>query len=153
MSENELQHYGVVGMKWGIRRAKKKGVEYAYKSHGQKKYERRLAKHKTKGVDKDKLAKTKSKLELYKQRDRNRVDYAKKSNTGKSIAKTLLMGPIGAGNYNRLRSSGSGKVGAFLASNILSSTVGAPITIAYSRHREKVQARRDIEMRNRNKKR
>lgn len=35
---NELYHYGVVGMKWGVRRARKRGEEYTYTSHGTKRY-------------------------------------------------------------------------------------------------------------------
>lgn len=34
---DELYHYGVLSMKWGMRRAYNKGVDYQYKSHAQKK--------------------------------------------------------------------------------------------------------------------
>ena len=43
-NNDELMHYGVIGMRWGIRRARKNGSSYTYKSHGQKKYERKLNK-------------------------------------------------------------------------------------------------------------
>ena len=33
MPDCELYHYGVLGMKWGIRKARKRGMEYQYKSH------------------------------------------------------------------------------------------------------------------------
>ena len=39
---DELMHYGVLGMKWGIHRAVKKGQTYTYKSHGQKNMKRNL---------------------------------------------------------------------------------------------------------------
>lgn len=39
--EDELYHYGVLGMKWGMRKAHTKGIEYAYKSHGQKNMKRK----------------------------------------------------------------------------------------------------------------
>lgn len=44
--EFELQHYGVLGMKWGIRRARRKDAKQAYKSRTNKafaKYEREIA--------------------------------------------------------------------------------------------------------------
>ena len=36
-NSDELYHYGVLGMKWGVKRARKNGASYVYKSHGQKK--------------------------------------------------------------------------------------------------------------------
>ena len=44
MANDELMHYGVLGMKWGMRKAYSKGAPYTYKSHGQKKYEKRVNK-------------------------------------------------------------------------------------------------------------
>ena len=41
-NSDELYHYGVLGMKWGVRRARKNGASYVYKSHGQKKYEKKI---------------------------------------------------------------------------------------------------------------
>lgn len=49
MRQDELMHYGVLGMKWGIRRARKNGGTYAYQSHGTKKYARKAAKYESKG--------------------------------------------------------------------------------------------------------
>ena len=37
---DELMRYGVLGMKWGKKRAAKKGNEYSKRSHGQKKKEK-----------------------------------------------------------------------------------------------------------------
>lgn len=102
----ELYHYGVVGMKWGIRRAKKRGETYQYKSFGQKHYEKKLAKQTAKGASAEKIAETKSNLRMTKARDKARQKYAESTTVGKSIAKGLLFGAVGSGNYNRLRAAG-----------------------------------------------
>lgn len=118
---NELKHYGVLGMKWRMRRAAKKGIEYSYKSHGQKKYEKKLNKLQSKQTSKSnskKIEKAKSKLSMYKARDLNRVDYAKKTSTGKAVVKQLLLGPSGSGAYSRYRSAGYGKVLSVLGSRL-----------------------------------
>ena len=79
---DELYHYGVLGMKWGMRRAYNKGVDYQYKSHAQKKYEKKVEKLSSKIASKDKkpsfgtktkLDKAKVKLEKYKGRDKKMV--------------------------------------------------------------------------------
>lgn len=141
MSNDELMHYGVLGMKWGVRRAGKKGTTYTYKSHGQKKYEKKVTKQIAKDKDVNKINKSKAKLDLYKQRDKNRQEYAETTNAGKAFVKTLMLGPIGAGSYNRYRGAGSGRVGAFLKSNIVMSTLGAPVSILLSRGAELKTAR------------
>lgn len=147
-ADDELKHYGVLGMKWGIRRARKKGVDYTYKSHGQKKYEKRLTKQQNRGSSEKRIAKTTAKLEMYKQRDRNRQDYASQTSLGKSVAKQILFGPFGSGNYSRMRSAGSGRLVSAFASNWLSSTVGLPVTVLLSRSVEKGTANREVRFRN-----
>ena len=125
-NNNELYHYGVLGMKWGIRRAAKKGVAYTYKSHGQRKYEKKLNKLESKPTSKTtnkKLKKTKTKLSMYKARDLNRVEYASKTNTGKAVVKQLLLGPIGSGSYSRNRSAGYNRVVSLLGSGVIVSKI------------------------------
>lgn len=147
-TSDELRHYGVVGMKWGMRRAAKKGTTYSYKSHGQKKYEKRLAKQTSKNAKEQKIAKTKAKLGQYKQRDKNRVDYAKSTSIGKSVAKQILMGPIGSGTYSRMRAAGSGRGEAFLMSNWIAGTLGAPYGVLYSKSKENGTARQEKKLLN-----
>lgn len=145
-NSDELYHYGVLGMKWGVRRARKNGASYAYKSHGQKKYEKKIdqIKSSNKKNKKEKLAKAKTKLSIYKQRDKNRQSYASKTNLGKAVVKQILMGPIGSGSYSRYRSSGNNRVMAFLKSNVISSLLSSPVTVPLSRHREMKTAKKQL---------
>lgn len=131
-------------MRWGIRKATKKGTSYTYKSHGQKKYEKRLNKLTSKGAKAEKIAKNKEKLDIYKTRDKNRQSYAERTNVGKSFIKTLALGPIGAGSYNRYRGAGNSRTAAFLKSNILMSTLGAPVSILASRGAEFKSAKLEL---------
>ena len=137
-NDGELKHYGVIGMKWGQRKAQKAGTSYTYKSHGQKKWEKKLAKAKGTPDNEKALSKAKTKLEFYKKRDENRQSYTQKTTAGKSVARGLLMGPFGTGNYNRLRAAGMGK----LSSAVLSYLGGYPV----SRMVESHTAKRDLEM-------
>ena len=136
MNQNELYHYGVLGMKWGMHRATRKGSTYTYKSHGQKKWEKKLAKVEMKGKSEKKINKTANKLETFKMRDQNRQDYAKKTGVGRSVAKTLLFGPFGSGGYNRLRAAGHGRLYSGIASNIITSTAGLPLQVLLTKHSE-----------------
>lgn len=151
MEQNdELKHYGVLGMKWGMRKSYNKGQSYTYKSHGQKKFEKKVNKLESKIGKKDrvsygeqrKLDNAKNRLNVYQQRDKNRQDYSKSTSVGKSIVKTIVFGPLGVGNYNRFRASGHGRVVSALGSNYVSSTLGYPITALISRSSELRSARK-----------
>lgn len=123
---DELYHYGVLGMKWRYHRAAKKGIDYTYKSHGQKKYEKKINKLQNKKQTariQKKIDKATKKLQLYQERDKNRAEYAKKTNVGKAITKQILLGPIGSGSYSRNRAAGYGRVVSTLASGVITSRI------------------------------
>lgn len=101
---NELYHYGVLGMKWGIRKARKNGTTYTYKSHGQKKWEKKLAKAQQKGKD---TSKAERKLAAYKTRDSRRQSYVSSRSTGRLLATKLVLNLDGADAYRRARASGA----------------------------------------------
>lgn len=137
---NELYHYGVLGMKWGIRRARRKGVEYNYRSHGQKKYAKKLAKAEKKG-NQYAADDYREKLNAYKTRDKARVEYAKRTSVGADIARNIVLGAWGNGSYNRARAAGAsvGKAAlAGLGTNIAIAMppIGLPIAVAISKGHE-----------------
>lgn len=134
MMNNELMHYGVLGMKWGIHRAAKRGETYTYKSHGQKKYEKKINKLESKGKD---TTNAQRKLDTYKMRDSARENFARKTSVGATVARGILLGPIGSGTYNRMRSAGHGAarsaITAFVGKSLLVSAPFAGITYAHER--------------------
>lgn len=150
MENNSLKHYGVLGMKWGIRkyqnpdgtltRAGKKRYgedgQYEYKSHGTKRLERRVRKLNEKAeyekanlgeVSQQTSAAIKRKLhnlEVSKMNDKNYLDYAKRTSTGKALLQNILMTPFGARGYQQARANGSGR----LVAGILGiSTAASPV--------------------------
>lgn len=133
---DELQHYGVIGMRWGIHRARKNGSAYTYKSKAQKKWESRLN---DKSISDKSREKARSKYEMYKKRDANRQSYVEQTNVGKSVIKGLLLSPFGAGSYHRLRSAGMSKTASFLISGF----APLPVAMIASKIVENEKARRE----------
>lgn len=140
-TDNELYHYGVLGMKWGIRRAQKKGQNYTYKSHGQRKWDKKLNKATNKGTNSAKIEKATRKLSMYKTRDKARQSYAESTTVGKTVVRNLLLGPFSNGSYTRLRASGMSRlpsaaisilaypVEPFLTKTVENSSAGARVAI------------------------
>ena len=87
-NQDELYHYGVIGMKWGIHRAAKKGATYTYKSHGTKKYEKKAARASAKG-NIQKAKKYESYAERSRQLDKGMQDYAKTVGKGKAAVQAM----------------------------------------------------------------
>lgn len=73
---DEMKHYGVLGMKWGVRRARKNGGTYTYKSSTTKKNEKRL-KRSIQKKNISKTAKYEERVARSKEHDRRMQDIAK----------------------------------------------------------------------------
>ena len=134
MNDNEtLIHYGVLGMKWGVRRASNKGTNYQYKSLQQKHLQKKVNKatkranlidvgkelnkidgitpskrtlkkaEKTKNKYLSKADKAQKKLDNVSKRDKALQKYAEKTSVGKALAQKALFG-AGDKTYQTLRS-------------------------------------------------
>lgn len=120
-----LMHYGVLGMKWGIRRAQKnkqKAAQYkryaedydpkGYTTKLSDKQRERAQRNYTKNLAKSKKYAAKAKKIEQKHKDRagtktyNRV---KNTRTSKLVGESLVLGTYGALKYNQARVNGSSR--------------------------------------------
>lgn len=115
MNQNELMHYGVLGMKWGVRRARKKGTTYKYKSMSTRRYEKKVDKAKQKG-DTEKAKTMSKRLERSRQYDKNAQKISDNYSTSEAIGKAVITnmameggGPVLFSAYTRMKASGVSK--------------------------------------------
>ena len=97
--EFELNHYGIIGMKWGQKRIQKAAVKAATarinRDPNAKKYTAKEQKLRSK------FNKT--------YRDPNLREYVKKESTKKAVGKSLVFGTYGAMKYDAARANGATK--------------------------------------------
>ena len=114
MNQNELYHYGVVGMKWGHRRARKM-MERAGRLD-------QKARNRGNDVYKAKANVLRSKADLINKKNIRRLGkdgkalYQKigKTSGAKVAAQAALMGSYGALKYNKARLNGNGRGKAYV---------------------------------------
>ncbi len=96
-TNGELKHYGVLGMKWGIRRSRK--------------FAKKAAKARTK-EKRDKYQSKSDKIAARHERlsgGKKVVDRVNSISTGKAIAQSLVFNTYGALKYNAVRAKGVGR--------------------------------------------
>ena len=125
MQPNELYHYGVIGMRWGVRRNRDTAISRTSSPRTRvlkakldidkkRVYEGKKRKYNTKNLKKA--------LDASQKFDKMLQDRVSSMSKGKAAAQILLFGNSGALTYNRLRTAGykrAASAGAAMVSNLL----------------------------------
>lgn len=122
---DELYHYGVLGMKWGVRRARRKGTTYSYKSSKTKSYEKKAERAKQEGRTGEYKALSK-KAKRSQEFDSKMQSVAESMSAGNTAVQFLLSGPFGAKSYAAARAYGTSDASS-TASAAVVSYMGGPI--------------------------
>lgn len=140
-SKDFLVHYGVLGMKWGVRKKKETGNGNYNKSSDTEYYEKRSAKlakkvakaNSSKKVKKiaSKAAKANRMAKRSANLDKKVSKYTKNTSVGKSIAQSLLLGPNGSTHYARARALGKSKGKALVEAWLYSESTESSSYINY----------------------
>lgn len=135
-----LMHYGVLGMKWGVRRARKNREKAVTSSNSAKKWDEKARHAKSRGESKAvakyrrnaaenraNIKKYQNKANAIERKYKNRAgsdtyNRVKNMSTAKAVGQSLVFGSYGALKYNQARSAGSGRLlsaGQAILSNYL----------------------------------
>lgn len=122
---DELYHYGVLGMKWGVRRAREKGTTYSYKSSKTKSYEKKAERAKQKGQT-EKYKTLSKKAKRSQEFDSKMQSVAESMSVGNTAVQFLLSGPFGAKSYAAARAYGTSNASSTVSAALIS-YIGGPI--------------------------